>query len=81
MINLVDGALLGHISDICIDSNTGCISGFYVPQSEKGLTKLFGSTKQTFIPAKSVCRIGLDVILVEIYPAQNDQNVCKPSRK
>ena len=70
---MIDGAILGHICDICIDSNTGCIAGFYVPQNEKGISKLFGSSKQSFIPAKNVCRIGLDVIFVEMSPVQNGQ--------
>ncbi|MBO4937223.1 MAG: YlmC/YmxH family sporulation protein [Clostridia bacterium] len=67
VINMVDGACLGHISDVCIDSKTGGISGFYVPVSQGGLSKIFGSNKQIFVPANNICRIGVDVILIEMY--------------
>lgn len=66
VINTVDGKCLGHITDIIFDVGTACVKGFIVPQQEGGFLGLFRSSKDLFIPYDCVCKIGIDVILVDI---------------
>ena len=66
VINIVDGKLLGHIIDMVVDLKTSCIKGFVVPMS-KGMFSFFKSNQEVFIPYKNICKIGEDVILVELY--------------
>jgi len=67
VINTVDGKCLGHISDIIFDVATAKTLGFVVPASSGGFLGLFKSGKDLFIPFDCVCKIGVDVILVELY--------------
>ncbi|MFQ6752098.1 MAG: YlmC/YmxH family sporulation protein [Clostridia bacterium] len=66
VINTVDGKCLGHISDMIFDVGTACVLGFVVPQNEGGFFGLFRGSKDLFIPYDCVCKIGVDVILVDI---------------
>lgn len=66
VINTVDGKCLGHITDIIFDIGTACALGFVVPQ-QMGFWGLFKGCKEIFIPFNCVCKIGVDVILVELY--------------
>ncbi len=81
MINMVNGACLGHITDISIDTMSGCICGMYLAQAKSGLGKVFGSSKQYFIPATAICRIGQDVILVNYTPNANDGGKCLDNKR
>jgi YlmC/YmxH family sporulation protein len=67
VINVADGRYLGHIIDQVIDCVTGVTLGFIVP----GRYKLFSFFKgeQIFIPWYNICKIGEDVILVELFEA------------
>ena len=65
VINVVDGSLLGHICDIVLEICTGHILGFVVPCS-RGFFHIFKSVEEIFIPYHNVCKIGKDVILVEL---------------
>lgn len=67
VINTVDGKCLGRIIDIIFDVGTGKALGFIVPQNNGGFWSLFGSNKELFIPLDCVYKIGVDVILVELY--------------
>lgn len=67
VINTVDGKCLGHITDIIFDVVSACALGFVVPQPNQGLLGLFKGGKDIFIPFNCVCKIGIDVILVELY--------------
>ncbi len=67
VINTVDGKCLGHITDVIFDVVTAKTLGFVVPQSGTGFWSLFKSNKDLFIPFDCVCKIGVDVILVELY--------------
>ncbi len=67
VINTVDGKCLGHITDVIFDVVTAKTLGFVVPQSGTGFWGLFKSNKDLFIPFNCVCKIGVDVILVELY--------------
>ncbi len=77
VINTVDGKCLGHISDIIFDVVTACALGFVVPAQNRGFLGLFKGAKDIFIPFDCVCKIGVDVILVELYI---DDEKCKPNK-
>ena len=79
VINTVDGKCLGHITDVIFDVATACTLGFVVPAQSQGFLGLFKSGKDIFIPFECVCKIGVDVILVELYI---DENSCakKPQK-
>ena len=66
VINVVDGRLLGHIIDVVFDIRTSRILGFVVPAS-KGFWGCFKPSQEIFIPYCNICKIGEDVMLVELY--------------
>ena len=70
VINTVDGKCLGHITDIIFDVVTSKALGFVVPQPNQGFWGLFKGGKDIFIPFDCVCKLGVDVILVELYVDQ-----------
>jgi len=74
VINTVDGKCLGHITDIIFDVGSACALGFIVPQPGEGFWGLFKSNKDLFIPFNCVCKIGVDVVLVELYIENNNFN-------
>ena len=65
VINVLDGKNLGHICDIVLEICSGQILGFVVPAS-KSLISIFKGGEDIFIPYHNVCKIGKDVILVEL---------------
>lgn len=65
VINVTDGKCLGHICDIVLEICTGQILGFVVPSS-KTFLNIFKSGEDIFIPYNNICKIGEDVILVEL---------------
>jgi len=73
VINVTDGKKLGRIIDIVFDLPTGCVRGFVVPISNG--FNLFKSSQQVFIPYNRICKIGEDIILVELYEEDIKQNV------
>lgn len=83
VVNTVDGKCLGHITDIVFDVATACTLGFVVPQST-GFFGIFKGNKDLFIPFDCVCKIGVDVILVELYintnNARKDTKHCSKER-
>lgn len=66
VINIVDGRLLGHIVDMVIDVCTSRVTGLVVPGA-KTFFSFFKPGQEIFIPYKNICKIGDDVILVELY--------------
>ena len=72
VINTVDGKCLGHITDIIFDVVCAKALGFIVPQPNQGFWGLFKGGKDIFIPFDCVCKIGVDVILVELYIDEHD---------
>ncbi|MBO5955033.1 MAG: YlmC/YmxH family sporulation protein [Clostridia bacterium] len=74
VINTVDGKCLGHITDIVFDVVCAKALGFVVPQPNQGFWGLFKGSKEIFIPFDCVCKIGVDVILVELYIDDNRNN-------
>ena len=77
VINTVDGKCLGHITDIVFDVVCAKALGFVVPQPNQGFWGMFRGGKDIFIPFDCVCKIGVDVILVELYI---DENNHKPNK-
>ncbi|MBQ7351931.1 MAG: YlmC/YmxH family sporulation protein [Clostridia bacterium] len=70
VINMCDGQNLGTITDLLIDINCGQILGLIVP-SGKGLLNIFKSSNDIFIPYNRICKIGKDIILVDIIMQNN----------
>ena len=65
VINVVDGKKLGNIVDMVFCTQTGRVLGLIVPAYNKGFS-LFKIGEDLFIPYQNVCRIGDDVILVQL---------------
>ncbi|QVK20017.1 YlmC/YmxH family sporulation protein [Mycoplasmatota bacterium] len=63
VINVVDGSVLGTISDLEIDSTTGRICTITVKCMGK-LLKLLNPDKGIIIPWDQIIKIGEDVIIV-----------------
>lgn len=67
VVNICDGARLGHVCDLELDCNDGRLLAIIVP----GPARLFGllrSEEELVIPFCNVHCIGADVILVDIAP-------------
>lgn len=67
VINICDGARLGKISDLVIDTHNGRILKIIVGESGRFLN-LFCCDKEYRIPWPCIRKIGDDIILVEIIP-------------
>lgn len=65
VINVLSGRQLGNICDIVINLQKNCIQGFVVPGS-KNIFSIFKPPQEIFIPFNNICKIGEDVILVEV---------------
>lgn len=70
VVNLCDGRNLGNITDIVFDTSCGKILGLIIP-SQKNFFSLFKSNNDIFIPYNCICKIGKDIILVDIIIQQN----------
>jgi len=64
VINVVDGKRLGRICDIIFSRHAAKVCGFIVPGTIKG--GWFRKCEDVFIPYNNICKIGIDVILVEL---------------
>ena len=62
VVNLQNGARMGKIIDLIIDSNGKNVLGLVVP----GVRKIFRATEDIFIPWCNIAKIGSDVILVSL---------------
>jgi YlmC/YmxH family sporulation protein len=67
VINVTDGKSLGCIVDLVLDYHTGLICGLVVPGEHKFFN--FFKCEQLFVPWQNICKIGEDVILVELFDA------------
>lgn len=65
VINALTGKILGNICDVVMDLRCNRILGFVVPGS-KNFFSFFKPAQEIFIPFSQVCRIGEDIILVEV---------------
>ena len=64
VINVIDGKKLGRIQDVTFTQH-GQVTGFVVPGERKFL-KSISRDECIFIPYGNICKIGDDVILVEL---------------
>lgn len=65
VINICDGECLGNVCDMDFDRKTGQICTLIIP----GPCRVFGilgRDQEYLVPYSCVCRIGADVILVEV---------------
>ncbi|UCZ51813.1 YlmC/YmxH family sporulation protein [Bacillus shivajii] len=62
IVSLSDGRLLGHISDIDINLETGRVEAVILGGGR--MMNLFGKEDEIIIPWKNIVKIGSDVILV-----------------
>lgn len=66
IINVNNGKCLGNITDVLFDSHTGEVLGLVVPDC-RGFFHIFRGADDIFIPYQSICKIGEDAILVELF--------------
>jgi len=66
VINMSDGRSLGYVSDLIVDCSSGCICSIVVPGCFS-IKNIFRSQCYV-IPWSSICKLGSDVILVDINP-------------
>jgi len=66
VINAIDGKSLGRVCDIIFSRHTSKVLGFVVPGDKR--FRIFKRREDLFIPFDRVCKIGVDVILVELRP-------------
>ncbi len=62
VVNLRNGAKMGKIIDMIIDSNGKNVLGVVVP----GIKKIFKPSEDIFVPWCNISKIGSDVILVSL---------------
>ena len=66
VINVIDGKCLGRVCDIIFSRHSSKVLGFIVPGDRK--FSIFRRREDMFIPFERICKIGIDVILVELQP-------------
>lgn len=71
VINIGDGRRLGPIKDIDINLEEGKISAIILPGQGARLMGFFGREDEIVVPWDRIVRIGVDVILVDLRPAQD----------
>ena len=64
-----DGSRLGYVCDVVFDAPEGCIRAIVVPGRGK-MGGLMGGSEEFVIPWSSICRIGGDLILVDVRPSE-----------
>ena len=81
VVNVVDGKCLGRIIDIVIDVHSCKVLGLVVPNPSCSSWSLFRRGKEVFIPFNAICKIGIDVILIELYVENDDHRPPPPPKK
>lgn len=75
VVNSADGKRMGRIVDILFSRNDGTVSGIVVPLCKKSV---FSKAQDIFIPWRCVCKIGEDVILVNLTVDASGRVTCSP---
>ena len=70
VVNISDGRNFGNPTDLIIDINCGKIIGLVVANS-RNFFNIFKSNNDIFIPYNRICKIGKDIIIVDIYLPNN----------
>ena len=73
VVNTLDGKRLGKVMDIEFDAHTGQVEALVVPGEFKVGNMLRGEKCGIVIPWQRICRIGENVILVELEPGETDE--------
>lgn len=76
VINVVDGKCLGRLIDIVLDVKTCKILGLVVPSPSCNSWSLFRKGKEIFVPFHCICKIGVDVILIELIENRHQEPDC-----
>ena len=72
VINVCDGFRFGYVNNLVIDTCCGKITDLIVPvQTKNGI--FYSKDKEYVSPWEKICRIGKDIILVEV----NTAEVCR----
>ena len=65
VVCICDGSRLGYVSDVIIEEGDGCVKAIVVPGRCK-IGGLVSSSEEFLIPWSCICRIGGDIILVDV---------------
>ena len=76
VINVCDGSRLGYVNNLELDLETGRVLALIVPSPGRFLG-LFAGKEEYVIPWANVCRIGDDIVLVNVKTGE----VCRPREK
>ena len=68
VVNTLDGKRMGKVMDIEFDAHTGQVEALVVPGEFKVGNMLRGEKCGIVIPWERICKIGENVILVELEP-------------
>lgn len=68
VVNTLDGRRLGKVMDIEFDAGNGCVEALVVPGEFKVSSVLRGEKCGIVIPWQRICKIGENVILVQLEP-------------
>lgn len=80
VVNIYDGRCLGNITDIVIDTSCARVLGIIVPKERK-MFSLFKANSDFFIPYNRICKIGQDIILVELTTNQINSLSVNPAEQ
>lgn len=76
VINVCDGCRLGYVSDLELDTETGRVLALVIPSPGR-FFGLFPGKEEYVISWSRVCKIGDDIVLVDVKP----EEVCRPREK
>ena len=69
VICMSDGRRLGYIADVCVEIPAGSIQSIVVPGPCRFLG-VFGRKDDYVIPWNRICKVGPDIVLVDITPEE-----------
>lgn len=72
VVSTLDGKRLGKVMDIEFDPHTGCVEAIVVPGEFKVSSVLKGEKCGIVIPWQRICKIGENVILVQLQEGDLD---------
>lgn len=70
VVNILDGKRLGKVMDIEFDACTGQVEALVVPGDFKVGNVLRGEKCGVVIPWQRICKIGENVILIQLEPGE-----------
>ncbi len=63
VVNVENGCRLGCVTDVCVDTCTGCLVSVTV-FCGRGICGIFGKGEEIIVPWKDIVVIGEDMILI-----------------